>query len=381
MKIDPKHIDHNLLVLFLLDEVSSEERKAVEDWINASVNNKDYFSSLEKTWLETGNIEPAPVVVDIDSAWDKMKTLISQEDEIQHVVPQRKLNARTSRRAFMYAAIAAMLILSVASVVFTDWFKRSVEPLPFVFESFAEVLIDTLSDGSSIALNENTKLVFSEPTEDKERKVNLEGEAFFAVAADSSKPFVIEAGIGAIKVLGTKFNVKAYENSDLEVLVESGMVELSVRDSLGNPLETLLLEAGEKGIISHENKHIYKSEDLMPDELFWANRKLIFRETSLQKVLEVLQNYYSFEVEVENDEVMNCLLSASFTNQEIPHIMEVIAASFELSVSQENSTYQFIASQFFGLESVWSQTGVNSLMIASIKTIMSFVLYKTVKWA
>ena len=191
MKIDPKHIDHNLLVLFLLDEVSSEERKAVEDWINASVNNKDYFSSLEKTWLETGNIEPAPVVVDIDSAWDKMKTLISQEDEIQHVVPQRKLNARTSRRAFMYAAIAAMLILSVASVVFTDWFKRSVEPLPFVFESFAEVLIDTLSDGSSIALNENTKLVFSEPTEDKERKVNLEGEAFFAVAADSSKPFVI----------------------------------------------------------------------------------------------------------------------------------------------------------------------------------------------
>ena len=143
-------------------------------------------------------------------------------------------------------------------------------------------------------------------------------------------------------MLGTKFNVTAYENSDLEVLVESGMVELSVRDSLGNPLETLLLEAGEKGIISHENKHIYKSEDLMPDELFWANRKLIFRETSLQKVLEVLQNYYSFEVEVENDEVMNCLLSASFTNQEIPHIMEVIAASFELSVSQENSTYQFI---------------------------------------
>ena len=98
MKIDPKHIDHNLLVLFLLDEVSSEERKAVEDWINASVNNKDYFSSLEKTWLETGNIEPAKVVVDIATDCDMSVALISEEDEIQHVVPLRKLNARTSRR-------------------------------------------------------------------------------------------------------------------------------------------------------------------------------------------------------------------------------------------------------------------------------------------
>lgn len=341
MNIDTEHIDHNLLVLYLLDELSSEERELIEVWINASDDNRDDFNYLKKTWEETGNIEPAPVVVDVDLAWGKMKLLIDQEDDVHETVSQRKPYRIATRRSFLYAAIAALLILSVVSIVFTDWFKRSAEPFPFVYESFAEVMIDTLIDGSAIALNENSKLVYVEPTEKKERLVELEGEAFFAVMADSSKPFVINTSIGAVKVLGTKFNVKAYENSDLEVLVESGLVELSVMDSLGNQMETLLLEAGEKGIISYENRQIYKSEDYRPDELFWANRKLIFRETDLAKVFEVLKEYYSFEVEVEYDDILSCLLSASFTNEELPYIMEVIALSFELSMTQKDSTYQF----------------------------------------
>ena len=341
MNIDPKHIDHNLLVLFLLDEISSEERKEVEVWINSSEDNREIFDSLKKTWLQTGKIEPAPVVVDVDLAWGKMKSLIKEEEKIHEAVSQRESSRVISGRRFMYSAIAALLILSVVSVVFTDWFKKSAEPFPFVYESFAEVVIDTLNDGSYIALNENSKLEYAEPTDKLERQIKLEGEAFFAVAADTSKPFVIDAGIGMIKVLGTQFNVKAYENFDLEVLVESGLVELTVVDSLGNLLETLLLEAGEKGIVSYEKRQIFKSEDLSPDELFWADRKLIFRETDLAKVFEILKDYYKFEVEVDDD-IMSCLLSASFTNEELPHIMEVIAASFELGLTQQDSTYQFI---------------------------------------
>ncbi len=340
MNIDPKHIDHDLLALYLLDEISSEGREAVESWINASGDNRALLDSLQRTWIESGKIEPAPVAVDVDLAWEKMAFRM-KEEIVEAPVSSRKEGRSFSRSKFIYFTVAALLILSVVSLVFTDWFKKTVEPIPDIFESYAEVIYDTLSDGSSIALNENSKLVFAESLDKKERQVELVGEAFFAVAADATKPFVINAGIGAIKVLGTQFNVKAYGNTDLEVLVESGLVELSLSDSLGNPIETILLEAGEKGIVSYENRRIYKSEEQTPDEVYWANRKLIFKETDLDKVFEILKEYYSFEVEVEHEEILNCLLSASFTNQELPHIMEVIAVSFELELSQEDSTYQF----------------------------------------
>lgn len=342
MNNDSIHIDHNLLVLYLLDELSSEENQSVEAWINESDANSKAFSSLKKTWNETGKIEPVPVVVDLDEAWGKMKFLISKEDDILAPEPARKSISFISRKIFMYAAIAAMVILGVMSVVFTDWFKKSNDPIPFILESFAEVINDTLSDGSSIALNENSTLIFAESEDKKERQVELKGEAFFAVAADSSKPFVIDAGIGVIKVLGTQFNVRAYENSDLKVFVESGLVELSLLDSVGNPIKSLFLEAGEKGIISYEDRELYKSVDQRPDELFWANRKLIFRETELKKVFEILEYYYEFEIVVEHEAILNCLLSASFTDQDLPYIMEVIAASFELEIAQKDSTYQFI---------------------------------------
>lgn len=341
MNIDPRHIDHNILARYLLDELSSEDRLSVEVWINESDTNQETFSSLKKIWDETGKIEPAPIVVNVDLAWSKMKSFITEKKEIT-IEPPKLVKSTFSRQRFIYVAAAALIILGVMSAVLTDWFKKSVEPIPFIIESFAEVINDTLSDGSYIALNLNSTLKYSEATDESERHVVLEGEAFFAVARDTSKPFIIDAGIGGIKVLGTKFNVKAYENSDLKVFVESGLVELYLLDSLGNKVKSLLLEAGDKGIISYEDREIYKSIDQKPDELFWANRKLIFRETNLKKVFEILGEYYEFEVKVENDEIMNCLLSASFTDQDLPYIMEVIAASFVLEIEQKDSTYQFI---------------------------------------
>lgn len=339
MNTDRNHIDHNLLVLYLLDEISTEGKVLVEKWIEASEANRAIFSGLEKTWNETGKLEPAPVVVDTDRAWEKMKARI-QAQEIGPQAETSRTKVRSLRRkTVLYTAAAALLALSAATIFLTDWLRKDSGPVPVFYESIAEALTDTLSDGSGIILNAGSQLRYQEEEQKRERQVELKGEAFFAVKPDSTKPFVIDAGMGSIRVLGTEFNVKAYENSDLEVLVESGLVQLALLDENNEPIETLLLTSGEKGVISHTENRLYKTKNLQPDELFWANRKLIFRETQLAQVLDVLKNYYRFELKT-SPEILECLLTASFTNQEIGTILEVIAASFELDLSLEEGHYQ-----------------------------------------
>jgi transmembrane sensor len=341
MKIDPKNIDQNLLVMYLLDELSSENRALVEDWINGSDENSSQFKELETTWLETGKIDPVPVVVDVDLAWNNLKSRIRAEVSVPELKTEPKVKVRKLKSYWWIVAAAALVILSTFTVVFSDWFKKSMNVNPVLIESFADVIQDTLNDGTIVTLNQGSKIAFVESVKKSERQVNLEGEAFFAVKPDTSRPFVINAGIGAIRVLGTEFNVKAYQGSDLEVFVESGLVQLAITDSLGTITESILLEAGEKGIISYASGRILKSGDQPPDELYWANRKLIFRDAELSKVFEVLSQYYDFEVKTEHAGILSCQLSASFTNTELPQIMEVIAISFQLELQSEDSTYSF----------------------------------------
>ena len=341
MIIDPEHIDQNELILYLLGELSPEEQELVKAWIQADQENYAVFSSLEKTWNETGKVEPAPIVVDVNQAWGKLKGRIREEDTIPDFSAQTTPKTLSLRRNLIYVAAAAVLIIGAVSIVFSDWFSKSVDPVPVVIESFAEVINNTLEDGSNVTLNKDSRLAYVEPEKVAERQVVLEGEAFFDVESDSSKPFVIDAGIGAIRVLGTEFNVKAYEGADLEVLVESGTVQLSLTDSLGVITDSLLLKAGDKGVISYTERRLYKIAGETPDELYWANRKLIFRNTELKKVFEILKQYYKFEVTLEHKEVLDCRLTASFTDTELSDIMEVIAVSFELTLESKDSTYTF----------------------------------------
>ena len=224
MSIDPKHIDQNILVLYLLNELPLEDKPAVEAWIKESESNQSTFSKLEKTWTETGKIEPIPVVVNTDQAWNSFKSRIREENTIPDRQSKNDPKVITIRRSVFFVAVAAIIVIGALSIVFSDWFRQTSDPVPTVIESFAEVILDTLKDGSTFALNQDSKIVYVESEKEAERQVELDGEAFFAVESDSSKPFVIDAGLGSIRVLGTKFNVKAYAGTDLEVLVESGLV-------------------------------------------------------------------------------------------------------------------------------------------------------------
>jgi len=348
MKKDQPNIDQKLLVLYLLDEISQQGRRVVEAWLKSSGENRKYFESLEKTWVETGKIDPATVAFDTNKAWARMVGRIGRDVKVvkgvkdvtgvKNVKNDKKDRFQQRTMRFFMAA-AAVLVLGVVSVVFIRFMQYRQDSGPVTLASYAEPVQDTLNDGSTVVLNSDTRLTIPKKFAQTSRTVELKGEAFFQVQPDAERPFIIHAGLGQIKVLGTSFQVQAYPGSDLEVYVESGRVELSAFDSIHGKSPKIVLRAGERGMIRLGSHEIIKTGEIGPDELFWVNRKLIFQETKLSLVFNLLKKHYAADIEVKDASILNCLLSATFTDESIGQILKVVAASFDLKLSRNGEKF------------------------------------------
>jgi ferric-dicitrate binding protein FerR (iron transport regulator) len=325
------HIDDQLLLRFLLGEANEDEMHQVQEWLQLSEENQSVLDSYENLWAETGKLTPKPVAVDTPMVWKKMSNRIDLYEEDKKSVKTISLK---SRLTLFSSSIAAAII-----IMFGVYQLLLKQPQQILIASTEEVLHDTLPDGTNIALNKNSNITYPEQFTKNERRVKLEGEAFFKVEHDKEKPFIIETGDAYIQVLGTSFNVKAYENNELEVIVTEGLVKIYTVDSETMDTSAILLKAGQKGRIrGNEQKPIYVSDNI-PDAIFWMNYTLIFNDTDLKKVFNLIENYYNVEIKVNNDKIYDCRLSTTFTNNSINDIIEVIAATFEFEFTKENNTY------------------------------------------
>lgn len=329
MKTDSGHINETLLLRFLTGEASQDEIQQVMQWLEQSDENQKLLDSYESVWAETGKLTPQPVAVDIPSAWHVMSNRVDKYEN-----QQTKTISFKSRFLKISYSAAAVLILFIA--VYQLWLKPTPE---LQFASNTEIIKESLPDGSHITLNAKSKITYPEQFAKNERRVKLEGEAFFDVESNKEKPFIIEAGNAFIQVLGTKFNVKAYENSEIEVIVTEGLVKLFVVDPETLDSASILLEAGEKGRISTASgQPVYVSENI-PDELAWMDYTLIFKDTDLKHAFDLLESYYAVQIEVSDKKIYNCRLSTTFSNNKIDDIIEVIVAIFEFEYTKDKNTY------------------------------------------
>ncbi len=331
MNKNSEHIDEKQLLRFLLGEANAEEMQQVQEWLELSDENQKLLDSYEAVWAESGKLTPHPVAVDAISAWSKMSDRVDMVEN-----EKNKTISLKSRLVWISSSAAAAVIMLIAV------YQLLIKPTPLQqlhIASLQEVINDTLPDGTQIALNANSNISYPEQFKNNERRVKLEGEAFFNVEHNKEKPFIIEAENAFIQVLGTSFNVKAYENSEIEVIVTEGLVKLFTVDSESMDTTEILLKAGEKGKVSWKDKTpVYVAENI-PDELFWMNYTLIFNDTDLKKVFSLIENYYNVEIKVSDKNIYNCRLSTTFTNNSIDNIIEVIAATFDFEYVKENNIY------------------------------------------
>jgi len=379
-------IDENLLLQYLQGNADETLKVSVEAWLNADRGNRKILDQMESLWLETGRISPAPVVVDVEAAWMKMENRITMTDQVSLAdrnpasgeLPAlqqmqssdlltrsgiKKLHKKTAvissgepglhRKEktirMLYARYifraAAMIILLIGLYSLYWQFLKPVNEI--VLSGETRVLHDTLPDGSKITLNRESKLVYPDKFSKYQRTVKLTGEAFFEVKHDAAHPFVVDAGLARIRVLGTSFSVKTQTQPPrqgnpfrvVEVTVIEGSVMLFTVDVKSGDTASVILASGETGVLESGSSRPVLSGLAAPDNTFWANRSLDFRGTALRDVLTLLKKYYPVSIGVSNPEILECRLTASFVDEPVSRILLVISESFGLRLEGRGENY------------------------------------------
>jgi ferric-dicitrate binding protein FerR (iron transport regulator) len=104
---------------------------------------------------------------------------------------------------------------------------------------------------------------------------------------------------------------------------------------------SIILEAGMAGVIDRSTGTISTISTIDQNKLFWKTNRYVFHEFRLADVFVILEEQFDVQLKVENPELENCLLTATFVNNDIDYILNIIAGSFELELKKENNTYTF----------------------------------------
>lgn len=304
---------------FLAGESSPDEVSSLQQWLAESADNQLYFNQMQKLWNDASPT-PLPRPLDVEQALARTKNKIA--------AGSKPVSAR--RIPIQWMAIAASLVLLIGAF----WFFHQDTALPVESVAAADAPVEQkLSDGSVISVNQFSQVAarFS----NHKRSVQLNGEAYFAVASNPERPFVVEVKNVSVTVLGTKFNVDNRSNTQ-KVIVSVDEGKVKVASAQG---EKQLL-AGDQAIINLTTGLIEVRQTTPAENVSaWASRKFAFEDTPLSKVIPELEKVYQVKIHLSNPALEQCRLHVRFDQESIEHIMLVIAETFSLKLRVINGQY------------------------------------------
>ncbi|QGY45723.1 DUF4974 domain-containing protein [Maribellus comscasis] len=299
---------------YLTNTESAKEKEALDKWINERSENKELLNSINTNRNLTQEYE-------VTDLFDKKVGLERFKE---------KVLLKSKTRALIRWRIAASIfvLVGVAGILYflSGDLRKTVEaPVLYtsVFTENGQRSRVVLPDSSIVWLNSGTTLSYPGDFFNQNRKVILNGQAFFQVSHKRDYPFSVEANGFVVTVLGTKFDVNAYsELNEIAVVLESGIVELTHQNS---DSFSYTMKPGEKAIasltdnrtidISHVDAGVYSS---------WKEGKLIFRNSPMKDVIEKLRKWYNVNVEIVDPEVYNSIFSGTVKNESYEEIFRLI---------------------------------------------------------
>ena len=323
----------SLLGKYLSGNCTAEEQNSVQAWINSTPENQAVFEEYQKVWMLSG-MDNAQLDVDVDAGWNELTRRIKSFEVLQADIREEK-KQKTRQLSFVLMRVAAVFILifgffflfnhlnkqkNTPSIVYT---ASGVSDQPFV-----------LADGSEVYLNEDARITYPEKFNAQTREINFEGEAFFNVAHNAEKPFIIHCGEVEVEVLGTSFDLCTCPDDDqITLYLESGKVRFSSLDKdKGTIREQVILVPGDKAVYDKKTGVICRSQFNGQNYLAWKTGVLTFEKTPLTEVLNTRENTYNSKInaaETYNDYT----LTARFDHESPESIFEVLHTIFGINYS------------------------------------------------
>lgn len=354
------------------DELTGQEQQELDDWLTESAHHGD----LLKEWMKEETLsEKAEAYhrLNPEPAWQEFRLIRQQKrvlrkrkfifncakyaaifilplavaimlwiriqpDEVQYV--QRPAIKAGQSQAVLTLSTGEQITLSIAerkieeqgAVIHTDSGKLSyqsqIAQSPEKAEVFNTIQVPrggeyfvTLSDGTKVWLNAATQLKFPVEFMGGERKVFLEGEAFFQVTSDKEHPFIVATEKANVKVYGTSFDVCFYrEDSVMLTTLEEGCVEV---ESTGDR-KKVMMSPGEQVELGVNGK-MHKREVDVTLYTSWKSGRLVFQSMKLGELLHTLSRWYDVEIAFRNENLKNIVFTGDLKKYEdLNEVFEII---------------------------------------------------------
>ena len=320
-------ITDELIVRYLAGEANPDEAIALHDWMAFS-DNKTYFENFQSAWQ---NSYPAKKsrLPDVELGWKNIESQFHIESTGVHTEKIKKIPRRYDYLLKIAAAI--IIILMIGVFTYTYFQRNNVIPKISVLTKDAIHKI-ILPDNSRVIMSRFSAVAYTKNFYGSSREIHLSGEAFFEVVHNLNKPFIVHTKLADIKVVGTAFNV-TLQHDTAEVSVARGKVLVYTdRDSV-------YLEPGQSARIASDSKFI--QDVTLADANMWgyATRKFEFKNTRLRDVFKCIEKSYPYSIEVRNEAIKNCKLTATFENKSAEYIVTLIAETLDLTLTKKNHVF------------------------------------------
>lgn len=301
------------------------QRPDLEQRIVAQLNARE-TEGKEEQIIEAGRILSEIETVDINSAFTKVQSQISEG--------KRKIQLIT-----ILTRVAAVLFIPL--LIASSWLFYNKEQnqdhstTTFVTQEItcppgmrSQVI---LPDGSKVWLNSESTIKFRIPFSEDIRKVDLIGEAFFDVTKNPKQPFIVKSANVGVKVFGTRFNYKAYqEDKNIEVILEEGSVGLTVTEE--GMYNKIRLIPGDRAVIANKNNAVDIKNGNIDKYIAWHTGKLVFENTPMSEVALMLERWYGIEVIIKNTEIMDYSFTTTFDNESLFEVIELLEISSPIRI-------------------------------------------------
>lgn len=259
--------------------------------------------------------------INVNSAFKKVLVRTNKQDKKQQIIQQ----------IIRIAAILAIPLLMYSAWSVWNQFSVSGQNQEVAEQQFTSPTgmrsIVILPDGSKVWLNAESSMKYNVPFGKNNRKIYLEGEAFFSVAENKKSNFIVHAANIFVEVTGTRFNVKAYPQENMvSVALQQGSVKLQAENATKDS-RIVNMEAGDFYTVRKGTHHLQKINLNIDQQIAWHQNILVLNETPLDEVAVLLERWYGVKVIIKDKELLKYKIYTTFENEPLNRVLELLELS------------------------------------------------------
>jgi transmembrane sensor len=329
-------MEERLIIKYLSGYATLEEEAQLFDWVEFSETNKKEFTHIKNVWAIAGM---AYNEANADEQKSKYKSLINRIKEKESGKRGQKtipllLYLKTKR---FWSTAATLFFTAGIGSLLTLFLGNNQKGVPQLSVTNGKQTKVELADGSLIWLNSGSSLQYPSDFKGNIREVTLNGEAYFDIAHNEKKPFIVHVSDLNVKVLGTSFNLSSYVDDDeVQLTLEKGSVSI-VQPSTNDEIARLV--PGNMAIYSKKNQTIkLKNVDT---NLYssWRNGQFKFKGMSFEEIAKRLGRQYKVQFVFKNENLKNTTYNGSFYNYEpLEAVLKVMKTNSPFAYTMERDT-------------------------------------------